>query len=169
MTHSSANEVVNALMCKINFRLHARQGDQFTVLVKKSTVNNELIRMKPLYIKYQGRVSGVHETFYYKDEESSTYSAHYLEDGPGSYSLWVKVPSKRMHIRSHFGYRVHPVTGKRAFHRGVDLEGRRGIRYTLLPQGRLFYLVLINTQVIHWGFAIKMDPLHIIITCLKSL
>ena len=42
-----------------------------------------------------------------------------------------------MHIRSHFGYRVHPVTGKRAFHRGVDLRGRRGDPVYAVASGKV--------------------------------
>tara|TARA_B100000925_G_C22001454_1_gene471522 strand:- start:1190 stop:2368 length:1179 start_codon:yes stop_codon:yes gene_type:complete len=122
----AASEVVNALMCKINFRHQARAGDNFKVLLKLLKINGEVISTRPVYINYRGELSGEFETYYYTDKSSSTYSAHYLENGQALIRSGLRYPLKKMHIRSHFGHRIHPVTGKRAFHRGVDLRGRVG-------------------------------------------
>jgi len=36
----------------------------------------------------------------------------------------VCLPLKNLHLTSPYGYRVHPVTGKYAFHAGVDLRAK---------------------------------------------
>ena len=43
------------------------------------------------------------------------------------------LPLKRTAITSPFGYRIHPVTGKYAFHAGIDLRARSDTVYAILP------------------------------------
>lgn len=40
--------------------------------------------------------------------------------------LWPIPPHIKQRISSPFGYRIHPVTGKRAFHKGIDIAAARG-------------------------------------------
>ena len=71
--------------------------------------------------------AGKHEAFYYKDDEkNSTFTAHYTEDGMALISSGLRYPVSSLHVRSGYGVRIHPVTGQRSMHRGVDLRGRRG-------------------------------------------
>lgn len=43
------------------------------------------------------------------------------------------LPLKRLSLTSAFGYRIHPVTGKYAFHAGVDLRARSDTVFAVLP------------------------------------
>jgi murein DD-endopeptidase MepM/ murein hydrolase activator NlpD len=121
------NEVVNVLLCKVNFRLYARMGDRFKVMINERKYQDQLIQTKVLYTSYDGERAGFHEAFFYEDEEkSSTYTAHYTQEGEALINAGLRYPLTQLHVRSNYGWRKHPVTGNRSMHTGVDLRGRRG-------------------------------------------
>jgi murein DD-endopeptidase MepM/ murein hydrolase activator NlpD len=127
LSPSVVNEVVNVLLLKVNFRMNARVGDRFKVLLSERKFKSSIIQTKVLYTSYKGNRAGFHEAYYFEDEEkSSTYTAHYTQDGQALISSGLRYPLSRLHVRSGFGWRRHPVTGRRAMHRGVDLRGRTG-------------------------------------------
>lgn len=120
-------EVVNVLLCKVNFRMHARRGDRYRVLLNERMYNDEAIETQILYTAYDGKVAGKSESYFYRDDEKgSTYTAHYTADGQALINSGIRYPLSRLHIRSGYGMRRHPVTGRRAMHRGVDFRGRVG-------------------------------------------
>ncbi|MEX1099481.1 MAG: M23 family metallopeptidase, partial [Bacteriovoracaceae bacterium] len=120
-------EVVNVLLCKVNFRMNARMGDRYKILLNERIFDGSVIQTKTLYTSYRGKRAGSHKAYFYEDEEKgSTYNAHYTADGQALIRSGLRYPLSRLHIRSNYGYRRHPVTGRRAMHRGVDLRGWRG-------------------------------------------
>lgn len=127
LSAATVNEVVQVLLCKVNFRMHARMGDRFKIFLRERRYKQEVIETKVLYTSYAGVRAGSHEAFYYEDEEKkSTYSAHYTEDGQALISSGLRYPLSRLHVRSGYGMRMHPVTGRRTMHRGIDLRASRG-------------------------------------------
>jgi murein DD-endopeptidase MepM/ murein hydrolase activator NlpD len=48
-------------------------------------------------------------------------------------SIPVCLPLKKLSVTSSFGYRLHPVTGKYAFHSGIDLKANFDTVYAILP------------------------------------
>lgn len=135
---SVVNEVVNVLLLKVNFRMNARVGDNFEVLLSERLFEGEVIDTKVLYTSYRGLRAGSHEAFYYMDdEENSTYTAHYTEDGQALISSGLRYPLSSLHVRSSFGMRIHPVTGSRAMHNGVDLRARSGAAVHAVAEGRV--------------------------------
>ena len=127
LERTAVNEVISVLLCKVNFRMNARKGDRFKVLLSERKYKNQVIETKILYTSYAGDRAGFHEAFFYEDEEKgSTYTAHYTEDGQALIRSGLRYPLSRLHVRSSFGWRRHPVTGRRSMHRGVDLRGRLG-------------------------------------------
>ncbi|MDX3916983.1 MAG: M23 family metallopeptidase [Pseudosphingobacterium sp.] len=50
------------------------------------------------------------------------------EDPP----LNVCPPLKKLHVTSTFGYRIHPLTGKKKFHSGIDLAARNDTVFAIL-------------------------------------
>ncbi len=138
LSRSVVNEVVNVLLCKVNFRMNARQGDRYKVLLSERMFKDKTISSKVLFTSYSGKSAGTHEAFLYEDaEKSSTYTAHYTKDGQALISSGLRYPLSRLHVRSGFGWRKHPVTGKRAMHRGVDLRGRRGTKVHAAAAGKV--------------------------------
>ncbi|WP_316738477.1 M23 family metallopeptidase [Pedobacter aquatilis] len=45
----------------------------------------------------------------------------------------MALPLNSLHITSGFGFRIHPVTGIRDFHRGVDLRAKSEPVFAILP------------------------------------
>jgi murein DD-endopeptidase MepM/ murein hydrolase activator NlpD len=138
LSAKTVNEIISALMCKVNFRMNARNGDQFAALVQQRKFQDEVIESKVLYTFYQGRRTGRHETFQYiDDEKGSTYNSHYTEDGQALVRSGLRYPLSSLHVRSGYGMRRHPVTGRRTMHRGVDLRGSRGKAVHAVAAGKV--------------------------------
>jgi len=138
LKRSVVNEVVNVLLCKVNFRMNARKGDRYKVLLSERKFKDQIISSKVLFTSYQGKRAGTHEAFLYEDEvKNSTYTAHYTKDGQALISSGLRYPLARLHVRSGYGWRKHPVTGKRAMHRGVDLRGRHGTKVHAAAAGKV--------------------------------
>ena len=45
----------------------------------------------------------------------------------------VCLPLKHIRLTSGYGYRVHPLTGRFQFHKGIDLRARSDTVYSILP------------------------------------
>ncbi|MBD3239574.1 MAG: peptidoglycan DD-metalloendopeptidase family protein [Chitinivibrionales bacterium] len=121
--------VVNGvLLCKISFRTHAREGDQFKVLLREEYYQDSIrIDGQVLYTAYNGVMTGFHEAFRYDDgDPKSSYTAHYTESGEALIHSGLRYPLDRLHIRSGYGMRRHPLTGRRTMHRGVDYRASVG-------------------------------------------
>ena len=138
LDRSVVSEVVNVLLCKVNFRMHARKGDRYKVLVSERMYKDQVVGTKVLFTSYEGKRAGSHQSYYYEDaEKGSTYTAHYTEDGQALINSGLRYPLSRLHVRSSYGWRRHPVTGRRAMHRGVDLRGRNGDRVHAVASGKV--------------------------------
>lgn len=138
LERSVVNEVVNVLLCKVNFRMNARAGDNYKVLLSERIHNNKTVQTKVLFTSYSGVRAGNHEAYFYEDEQkNSTYTAHYTPDGQALINAGLRYPLPRLHIRSTYGWRMHPVTGRRAMHRGVDLRGRTGENVHAVAAGKV--------------------------------
>ncbi|MAX67318.1 MAG: peptidase M23 [Halobacteriovoraceae bacterium] len=138
LERSVVAEVVNVLLCKVNFRMNARMGDRYKVLLSERRFSGKTIETKVLYTSYQGKKAGFSQAFFYEDsEKGSTYTAHYTEDGQALIRSGLRYPLSRLHVRSGYGYRWHPVTGKRRMHRGVDLRGRIGTPVHAVASGKV--------------------------------
>lgn len=138
LDRSVVNRIINVLLCQVNFRMNAREGDVFKVLLSERKYRNQIIDTKILYTAYSGVRAGDHEAFYYEDaEKSSTYSAHYTEKGQALIRSGLRYPLSSLHVRSGYGWRRHPVTGRRAMHRGVDLRGRLGSPVYAVAAGKV--------------------------------
>lgn len=137
-SHRTVNDIVSALMCKVNFRMNARVGDKFKALISERFFREKVIETKVLYTYYQGERAGEHQTFLYEDaEKGSTFNAHYSEDGQALIRAGLRYPLSRIHVRSNYGMRRHPVTGRRTMHRGVDLRGRKGAPVHAVAAGKV--------------------------------
>ncbi|WP_372654221.1 peptidoglycan DD-metalloendopeptidase family protein [Halobacteriovorax sp.] len=138
LDRATVSEIVNVLLCKVNFRMNAREGDKYKVLLSERKHGDKTVGRKVLFTSYSGVRAGTHDAFFYEDKEkSSTYTAHYTENGQALINSGLRYPLSRLHVRSSYGWRRHPVTGRRAMHRGVDLRGRTGERVHAVASGKV--------------------------------
>lgn len=127
LKRSVVADIINVLLCKVNFRMHARMGDEYKVLLNERMFEGNILETEILYTSYSGQRAGNSSAYYYIDgEKKSTYTAHYTEEGEALIRSGLRYPLSRLHVRSNYGMRRHPVTGRRVMHRGVDLRGRSG-------------------------------------------
>ena len=129
--------VAGVLECKISFRTDARVGDKFKILLKETRFQDTLwIGGKVLYAGYEGSRVKHSEAFLYEEADpKSSFNAHYTEDGEALISSGLRYPLDRLHITSRYGYRIHPITGQRAFHSGVDYRGSVGTPVYAVAEG----------------------------------
>lgn len=131
--------VNNALEGMISFNTDARNGDTYRILVEEEFYKGRRIPGgRVLYAAYTGKIAGHRETFWYEeDDPKSAYNAHYTVDGKALASSGMRLPVDRIHITSTFGFRIHPITGQRHLHNGVDYGGRTGDPVYAVAAGRV--------------------------------
>ena len=119
--------VGGVLQCKVAFR-QAWPGDRFRILLEETFYQDSIwIDGKVIYAEFEGRTVGHHEAFrYYDGDPKSTYNAHYTESGEALIFDGLRYPLDRLHITSSYGSRIHPITGKRTVHHGVDYGSPTG-------------------------------------------
>ncbi len=134
-------QVVNGiLLCKIAFRTDARVNDSFSVILHEETYKDTIVpsRTKVLYVSYNGNRTGFHEAYRYQDDDpKSTYNAHYTPLGEALVHSGLRYPVDRLHISSGYGWRIHPVTGGRKMHYGVDYAGPIGTPIYAVAPGKV--------------------------------
>lgn len=117
------------LLCKVAFRTDARVGDTFTVLLQEEYYDDTVVHeyTKVLYTSYSGRRAGFSEAYRFQDKtEKSSYTAHYTPEGEALVHSGLRYPINRLHVSSGYGWRIHPVTGRRKMHYGVDYAAITG-------------------------------------------
>lgn len=137
----SITQVVNGiLLCKVSFRTDARVNDNFYVVLQEEYFNDTIVpgRTKVLYTSYDGNRAGFHEAYRYQDDDPrSTYNAHYTPSGEALIHSGLRYPVDRLHISSSYGMRIHPVTGGRKMHAGVDYAGPVGTPIYSVAAGKV--------------------------------
>lgn len=118
----------NAMESQIAFSTDARIGDAFEVYIEEKYVEGEKQpRGKVLFAKYVGKRAGTKYAYRYNDSaEASAFTGMYTSKGKRLVTDAVRTPLDRMHVSSSFGYRIHPISGKRKLHTGIDLRGGTG-------------------------------------------
>lgn len=130
--------VAGVLQCKIPFS-SVQPGDRFRIMLEESFYKDSIwISGKVIYAEFEGRVVGHHEAFLYNDLDlKSTYNAHYTENGEALIFDGLRYPLDRLHITSPFGVRIHPVTGARKMHSGVDYGSPKGSPVYAVAKGKV--------------------------------
>ncbi len=130
--------VAGVLQCKIPFS-SVQAGDRFRIMLEESFYRDSIwISGKVLYAEFEGRTVGHHEAFLYEeDDPKSTYNAHYTASGEALIFNGLRYPLDRLHITSPFGSRIHPVTGKRKMHSGIDYGSPKGSPVYAVAKGKV--------------------------------
>lgn len=123
MNKAQVAQVSQLLKNKLNFRRDLRAGDTFSVVIgEELVIGDETTATEPTgntrieaIVLHRG--SRNYYAFLYSDGN------YYDEDGESVTPAFLRYPTKRRYrVSSPFDpYRLHPVTGRRAPHNGVDL------------------------------------------------
>ena len=128
--------VSGVLQCKVAFPL-ARAGDKFRILLEETFYQDSIwISGKVVYAEFDGRIVGHHEAFRYEDPDpKSSFNAHYTEKGEALVFDGLRYPLDRLHVTSPFGSRIHPITGQRKTHYGIDYGSPTGTPVYAVAEG----------------------------------
>ena len=115
---SSVNSVVAS---KLNTRRDLRPEDQYDILVEDYSHQGTRIYSIVLFIEYQGKRTKNHKFYRFQDKsKESSFNSFYDRSGKSYSTDGLRIPVDRYRISSHFGTRIHPITGKKTMHNGVD-------------------------------------------------
>lgn len=130
--------VAGVLQCKIPFS-SVQAGDRFRIMLEESFYRDSVwISGKVLYAEFEGRTVGHHEAFLYEeDDPKSSYNAHYTASGEALIFNGLRYPLDRLHVTSPFGSRIHPITGKRKMHSGIDYGSPKGSPVYAVAKGKV--------------------------------
>ncbi len=130
--------VSGVLQCKVAFQ-HAQPGDKFRILLEETFFQDSIwINGKVLYAEFDGKTVGHHKAYLYEDgDPKSSYNAHYTESGESLVFDGLRYPLDRLHITSPYGSRIHPITGRRAVHKGIDYGSPKGAPVYAVAEGNV--------------------------------
>ena len=148
VTPTIRTQTNGAVECLVNLRSSARKGDRYKILVKEKFYKGKKIPgSEVLYVSYNGKATGFKEAFKYDDKDpKSAFNALYSVQGKALISNGLRLPLDRIHVTSPFGIRIHPVTGRRVMHNGVDLGGKIGTPVYAIARG-----VVVQTTRTRYG------------------
>lgn len=82
-------------------------------------------------------IGGAPKRFYRFRTADDGYVDYYDEDGRSAKKFLMRKPVSAGALRSRFGMRKHPITGRRRLHAGVDYAARRGTPILAAGNGRI--------------------------------
>ena len=119
MAPGEIREIVQILSSRINFRRDVQKGDQFEALLQRQPGGPAKI----LFVAFR---NGSRNLNYYRADFVDGSSGYFDEEGRSSLNLISTRPVAGARISSRFGYRIHPIYGKRHLHTGVDFRAPQG-------------------------------------------
>lgn len=136
-----AMELAEAFRFDIDFFHDTRKGDKFKLFVEKFTNDEgELVRYGQVYAaEYIGAPYspvGTKRLFWFNGRKSKGY---FDEKGKAAQRAFLRSPLKFTRVSSPFGYRRHPILGRRHFHGGVDYAAPTGTPVRAVAAGRVTF------------------------------
>ena len=138
---SLAMALAEAFEFDIDFFHDTRKGDRFRLFVEKFTNDEgELVRYGRVYAaEYAGAKHspvGTKRLFWFKGRKTKGY---YDEKGKAAQRAFLRSPLKFTRVSSPFGYRRHPILGRRHFHGGVDYAAPTGTPVQAVAGGKVTF------------------------------
>ncbi len=137
-TDALATLVSSLFAWDIDFSTDPRKGDTFRLIYETyRTPDGRLARYGRLLAgSYDGARTGHHEGYWF-DADDDAFDGFYDPNGQQLRRTFLRAPLDTMRVTSRYGYRVHPILGRRMMHHGVDYGAPRGTPVHAVADGRV--------------------------------
>ncbi|MBX2812733.1 MAG: M23 family metallopeptidase [Myxococcales bacterium] len=133
-----AADLTEAFRFDIDFFHETRKGDKFRFFVEKYSHRGELVRYGQIYaaeyVGTGGSPIGTKRLYWYRNPQTRT-RGFYDEVGRAAQRAFLRSPLKYTRISSGFGFRRHPILGRRHFHGGIDYAAPTGTPVRAVASG----------------------------------
>lgn len=132
---SVINQVVAAYSYDVNFQRDVKSGDSLCVFYEKN-VDAKTGSAESGNLLYASlRVGSRSIPVYAYDAGSGT--GFFYKDGQSVKKAFMSTPVKGARISSGFGLRIHPISGHKKFHQGVDFAANTGTSVVAAADGKV--------------------------------
>ncbi len=121
-----AGNVAKVFEYDIDFALEPRKGDTYRILLDRITYKDAVVDYGHIHAaEYVGEASGTVRAYWFAHEDPEI-EAYYNEKGIKLKKFLLRAPLNSMRLTSRFGWRIHPISKRRQFHKGVDYGAPTG-------------------------------------------
>jgi len=131
-----AGEYIRLLKNEVNFRKDLKKDTKFRILFKVLE-NSSGTTLNKGEILYASLSTGKKEYNLYKFKNKK-HDDYFLEDGNVIDSAFFTKPIPGARVSSGYGYRIHPITGRKKFHRGIDFAAKKGTSIKAAASGVIY-------------------------------
>lgn len=109
----------------IDFIFDPRVGDRFGILVEKKLLDGDIVGYgRIVAASYVGEITGDVRGYWY--DADSTVQGWFAPDGENLQKAFMRSPLSILRVTSGFGMRMHPISGRRKMHTGIDYAAPTG-------------------------------------------
>ena len=138
-----AAKLTDAFQYDIDFFHDTRKGDKFRFFVEKVTHKGQLVRYGQIfaaeYIGVEDGPSGSKRLYWFSGGKGGRSRGFYDETGKAAQRAFLRSPLRYTRISSNYGFRRHPILGRRHFHGGVDYAAPTGTPVQSVADGRVIF------------------------------
>lgn len=132
---SVINQLVAAYSYDVNFQKDVKSGDSLCVYYEKN-LDSKTGKEESSSLVYASLKVGSRNIPIYVYETNNGLGFYY-KNGQSVKKTFLATPIKGARVSSGFGVRIHPISGRRKFHSGVDFAARRGTQVLAAADGKI--------------------------------
>ncbi len=135
--YSLIGQLQNLFASKINFRRDIHPGTTYRILYEENWLDDEYANSGNIMAAEIAFNGNTYTAYRYTDAKGNT--GYYDENGRSLNSFFLAKPCNYSRISSGFGYRRHPILGRKHFHGGIDLAAPTGTPVYAVADGKIVF------------------------------
>ncbi|MGE0073311.1 MAG: M23 family metallopeptidase [Thiomonas sp.] len=128
-------QLIKAFAPQMDLRRSLRKGDQIALVYSMQTLDGRDVRPGRLLAAEVQTRGTLHQAVWFA--AAGGKGAYYTPAGQGLEKAWASSPIPGAKVTSPFGMRLHPVSGRREMHEGVDFAAHIGTPVASVAEGRV--------------------------------